>query len=135
MALFRDLARSYAREVGWSGITLATSAFALLPTSIFGLHGLFWIVYLYVIFFGAIEIMIFCGLSFMIDRFAWKAAVYVLVLLANGPIAFAITQIGNGIAGLIMAQLLFTFPLFYMLLRRDLPRHFWRLAPRIEDEK
>ena len=138
MAWVGRFARRYVFEVGWSGITLAVCAFALLPTMIVGFGSYFPIIYLYVFFFGALEILVFSLLSFLIDHFAWKAVIYALVVSANGYVfstvlAFGTAQAGNNMTGLVVVQLLFTFPVFYLLLRRDLPAHFWRIVPQIKD--
>jgi hypothetical protein len=135
----RRLARKYVLEVGWSGIAYAASAFALLPTVMVGFGMYVPIIYLYIFVFGALEILAFALLSSLLDHFAWKAACYALVLAANlivfsGIVNFGAPEAGNNMTGLVLIQLLFTFPMFYLLIRRDLPSHFWSIAARIEDE-
>ena len=141
MAWVGKIMRSYLFEVGRSGITLTVCAFALLPTLLTG-YGIYTpVVCFYVFFFGAIEILLFCLVSSLIDHFAWKSAVYALVaganvFIFNSVLRFDPTQYGSdrtNISGLLIIQLLFTFPIFYLLLRRDLPAHFWRIVPEIDE--
>ena len=133
--------RKYIIEVGWSGIALVVCAFALLPTVLTGYAIYAPIVYLMILLVGSIEILLFSLLSAIIDHFAWKVAVYALVVAANvgvfgGMLWFDARQYGSdatNIGGLLIIQLLFIFPIFYLLLRRDLAPHFWRIVPQTDE--
>lgn len=138
MAMIGRLSHRYISEVGWCGITFVACAFALAPTMIVGFGYYAPIFYVYAFILGAIEILLFSLLSSLIDHFVWKATTYALAVAGNIYVFFETIQFDgaggpSNITGLVIVQLLFTFPIFYLLVRRDRPASFWRMLPTIED--